>query len=281
MATNLLMKRTLKMKLFKRVYNIDELNAIRTQYDNPIRKKEIFVFALVPALYVFSLIYSLFYNWKLALGFSLIGVIYGLAIIMPKMVKRNHYSRSQRERNRFMNSLTQNLVNDNVLTEDGLERVSNRLNGELARDIKELTTRLKYDTAYEQKKAYEALSDKYKNDRVFVQFIDQLNTATNEGRNNISELDSLASHHDLVLQKQKSFYNVKDEKLLWYCVASGMIIAVAITLALTTWNLGYRDIFIGTPIGWFIGFSFIIFNLFYTHKFVGDYFDDEVMEVKN
>lgn len=269
------------MKLFKRIYNIDELNAIRTQYENPIRKKEVLIFALVPAGYVFALIYSLFYNWKLALLFSLIGVVYGVAIIMPKMVKRNHYSRSQRERNRFMNSLTQNLVNDNVLTEDGLERVSNRLNGELARDVKELTTRLKYDTASEQNEAYEALSNKYRNDRVFVQFVDQLNTATTEGRNNIKELDSLASHHDLVLQKQKHFYNVKDEKLLWYCVASGMIIAVATTLALTTWNLGYKQIFISTPVGWVIGFVFIAFNLVYTHKFVLDYFDDEVMEVKN
>lgn len=268
------------MKLFKRIYNIDDLNAIRTQYENPIRKKEILLFALVPALYVFSLVFSLFYNWKLSLAFSLIGVVYGVAIIMPKMVNRNHYSRSQRERNRFMNSLTQNLVNDNILTEDGLERVSNRLSGELAVDIKELTTRLKYENALEQNLAYETLSNKYKSDRVFVQFVDQLNTATNEGRNNINELDSLASHHDLVLQKQNTFYQVKDEKLMWYCVASVITIAVAATLAITTWNLGYKQVVISTPIGWIIGFIFIVFNLIYTHKFVGDYFDDEVMEVK-
>lgn len=268
------------MKLFKRVYNIEELNAIKTQYDAPVRKKEVLLFGLVPAIYIFSLFYSLYYNLLISFLFSLIGVVYGIAVVMPKMIKRNHYAKSQRERNRFLNSLTQNLVNDNVLTEDGLERVSGRLKGELSKDIKELTTRLKYDSDSEKNNAYEELSNKYRNDRVFVQYIDQLNTATNEGRNNIDELDSLASHHDLVLQKQNHFYKVKDERLVWYTVASSLTIAIAVVLALTTWNMGYEQIFIKTPVGWVIGFIFIVFNLVYTNKFVTDYFDDEIMEVR-
>lgn len=268
------------MKIFKKMYNIDELNAIKTQYEEPIRKKEILLFGLIPAFYIFVLLYSLYYNFKLSLAFSLLGAAYGILFVMPKMISRNNYSRSQRERNRFMNSLTQNLVNDNVLTVDGIERVSGRIGGEFSKDIKVLIAHLKSSNEADVNAAYETLVDKYRNDRVFVQYIDQLNTATSEGRNNIDELDSLSNHHDLVLQKQRQFYKVKDQKLTWYAVASILVVAIALTLAITTWNLGYNQVFIKTPVGWFIGGIFIIFNLAYTHKFVVDYFDDEIMEVK-
>lgn len=266
--------------MFKKLYNIEELNAIKTQYEEPLNKKEILVFCLIPAVYIFCFLYFLFYNLVFSIISGLVASLYGLIIILPKMIARNHYIKSQNERNRFMNSLTQNLINDKITTTDGLEKVSTRLNGELSKDIEALVTELRYSDETDKMNAYKVLTEKYKSDRIFVQYIDQLQTATMEGRNNIDELDSLASYHDLILAKQDKFFSIKNERLMFYTFASVISIAIAITLAFTTWNYGYQTHFVNGIVGWIIGGVFILINIYYSHKFILDYFDDEIMEVR-
>lgn len=268
------------MKIFKKIYNIDELNSIKTQYEEPLRKKEVLVYGLIPAVYLFVFLFFLFYNISIAVIGAVVGGVYGVATILPKMIYRNHYVRSQRERNRFLNSLTQNLVNDNVTTPNGLETVSHRLNGELSKDVEALVTELKYGDDSQKQEAYEVIIDKYASDRIFVQYIDQLQTATQEGRNNIDELDSLAAYHDEILDKQNVFFDKKQERLLYYVLATVLSGAILFILGQSTWNYGYHEQFANGVVGWFIGSIYLGINIFYSHKFIVDYFDDEIMEVK-
>lgn len=268
------------MNIFKKVYNIDELNAIKTQYEEPVKSKEVVSLALVPAIYLFCFTYFLFYYFWFSVLSGLIGAVYGVIVILPRVIKRNHYKRSQRERNRLLNSLTQNLVNDKITTADGLQTVSSRISGELSKDLELLVTELKYGDDQDKINAYEVLIEKYRKDRIFVQYIDQLQTATLEGRNNISELDDLATYHDLVIVKQDIFFENKNEKLSFYTLASILSLVIAIVISKSTWDYGYHQYFAKGIIGWVVGGLYILLNVWYSNKFIKDYFDDEVMEVR-
>ncbi|WP_391707654.1 hypothetical protein, partial [Streptomyces sp. NPDC014802] len=94
------------MKLFgeSKVLSIDELNAYRTAYGNPLMKKEIFTALVVPFMVSFFSVYVLTYYWWLALIAGVVGVSYGFIVLMKISVERIYNQESMIQRNRFINT---------------------------------------------------------------------------------------------------------------------------------------------------------------------------------
>lgn len=80
----------------KKILTIDELNAYRIAYGNPIERKELFRSLAVPFAVGFFYIFILFYCWWLALIVGFLAMGYAYTFIIPQQVKRVYESNAFR-----------------------------------------------------------------------------------------------------------------------------------------------------------------------------------------
>lgn len=271
------------MSFFKRTVTIDDLNAIATKYSKPLTVKDIGSISLIPSILMFFIVYTVSFNIFYSLiGFG-IGMFYGLMHLLPKHVQRKYFLRAAQERNRFINSLASILNNDGTLTTKGIEIVSERLQkgGELRTDVEILVSDAKHGSEEKMKRSYKTLIEKNKDDRIFVQFVEQLLTASLIGRNNTDSLDSLAKYHDVVMREQDIFINEKKSHLTGSIMLVVTILACIFILALVLQSQGTYHYFDEGPGNLIVKSSLVIFLAYSLHlQCVNRYYDDSLQTLR-
>lgn len=260
----------------------EEIRALRNAYDKPLTAKNYIVFAAAPALLFGGLLFYLTYVWWLGLIAAAIGVAYGLRIWLPKAVKRTYNIKSFNERNRLLNLLTQQMSDQTKIPKQILERVVSRLDGELRKDFFPITARIANGaTNSEINEMFDVVEKKYKDDIIFSQYLEQIETNFTTGIDNLSSLKDMNGYHN-DLRKQRDLFLGYKAKRLKDCF-SLIILSVLLVSALQfgmgnheTYMKGFADVTIGRSVS--VVYTLIFFGL--TRKFEKIYFDDEIMEVK-
>lgn len=260
----------------------EEIRALRNAYDKPLTAKNYIVFAAAPALLFGGLLFYLTYVWWLGLIAAAIGVAYGLRIWLPKAVKRTYNIKSFNERNRLLNLLTQQMSDQTKIPKQILERVVSRLDGELRKDFFPITARIANGaTNSEINEMFDVVEKKYKDDIIFSQYLEQIETNFTTGIDNLSSLKDMNGYHN-DLRKQRDLFLGYKAKRLKDCF-SLIILSILLVSALQfgmgnhdTYMKGFADVTIGRSVS--VVYTLIFFGL--TRKFEKIYFDDEIMEVK-
>lgn len=266
----------------KTVLSLDELNAYRVAYGNPLMKKEIFTALVVPFLVCFFSVLILTYYWWLALIAGGVGVYYGYTVLMKIGIERVYQQQAILQRNRFINNMTQILTNPSETVTSAIKWCSQEIvaKGEFKQDLDRLLVDLMDANESQVKEGFGKLAEKYKSDFVFNLYIDNLITATLEGRTDIRKIKELKSWHNDVLEQRNIFIKNKVGFTKNFKVTT---LYTLILIAILTFGNGfdsYLKYYAHSPFGWVSSAILLCSLVYFFHSFQKDIADDEVMEVK-
>ena len=263
----------------KGVFNVDELQADAVAYGKPLGKRDYFGLIIAPAFFLSLFSFLLVYYWWVSLIVFLIGGIYGYSVIMPKTVKRNYEVRALQERNKFINNMTQVLTDEDKTLVKALSQAKSRCAGELRNDINVLEATLMSSDIDSVKEAFYDLNSKYKEDIVFSQYIEQLETAVLEGKTNIDTFKDIKTYHNDLVRKTKEYHMIKNghkkDMTQMLIIIVCFILAITFSFSFTT----YYEAFARGLVGWITSLLFFTIISLFLNNFVKLYFDDSITEV--
>ena len=263
----------------KKIVDIQELNAYQVAYGKALDYKDYRNYIGVPSLFMTIFSFSICYYWWVALIAGLIGAWYGLKVILPKNVKRTYELKSLKERNRLINNLTQILTDESKTTLKAIKLAKERTRGELRDDIELLEVQLQGADKFQIEAAIQELSLKYEKDVVFSQYLEQIETAIFEGRNNIDTLKQLKTYHNDILKKTDLFLKIKEGH---FRDLKQMLMIMAVFIGAISFSFGfdiYYEAFARSIIGWISGGIYVGIVMFLLRSFFVSYFDDQIMTV--
>lgn len=263
----------------KHVLNVDELNAYKVAYGKPLKTKDFVYYVGMPAFIFAGFTFLLLYYWWLSFFMAITGALYGMKVLLPKSVEKVYQYQSFAQRNKFVNNITQILTDDGKTVTMALEIANTRAEGEFQKDINELQARLIGADNTIINKAFKSMENKYQDDVIFAQFLEQLETAMLEGRTNIDTLKDIKTYHNDLKKKQSEYQNKKngyltDMKMLGVVVVI-FLLAVSFSFGIST----YINDFARQPIGWVTCGVYILLMGQFFRKFSLFLFDDSVLEV--
>ncbi|MFA1782399.1 hypothetical protein ACDX77_19180 [Bacillus velezensis] len=266
----------------KKIMTIDEINAYKRAYGSELEKKEIFSALVVPFVLGFSIIMSLFYFWWLAIIGGILAAVYGYVVMMRNSVQRSYAQQARIQRNKFINNMTQLLVNPEETVITALKWCANEeiSHGEFKEDIDKLIALLMDADESKRKKAFDDIGEKYSNDFVFKLFIDTLTTASLEGRTDIEKIKELAAWHNEVMEETSILMESKIGATKHYKITSVYNLSVIAILTFAMGFNGYLRYYAHNPIGWVCSVVLVGLAAFHFNTFQNRILDDEVTQLK-
>lgn len=266
----------------QQVMTLDELNAYRVAYGNPLMKKEIFTALVVPFMVSFFAVMILTYYWWLALMGGIIGGAYGYFVLMPMSIQRVYQQQALLQRNRFVNNMTQLLTNPGETPITALKWCAQGIvaKGEFKEDLDKLIADLMDADATKVKEAFASMSNKYKSDFVFKLYIDNLVTAMLEGRTDIGKIKELKTWHNDIIEQTNIFVKNKIGYVHQYKITTYYSVVIIGILTFAMGFESYLRYYAHSPIGWISSAIVIGASAYFFHSFQKKLADDEVMEVK-
>lgn len=264
----------------KGVMNVDELRAYRVAYGGNLGVKDYTSFVGTPALLFGVFSFLLLYNgWVTIICFT-IGLIYGFRVFLPNNVRKQYESESFNQRNKFLNNITQVLTDTNQTVLMAILKVTPRSEGEFKQDLKRFHALLIGADTERIRDAIFWFCEKYDDDVIFTQYLEQLETAMIEGKTNIDTLKDIKTYHNDIRKKQEAYERAKqghmrDMKQL-VIITAILIIALTVSFGFNT----YLEAFARHPIGYVSCGLYLGLMVMFFRQFVGYMFDDSVMEVK-
>lgn len=264
----------------KKKYTLDEVNALRVAYGDPLEKRELISALLIPFFIGTIFTFALFYYWWLAIITGVGAMVYAYKIMLPQNTKRAYEVNAFRERNKFVNNITQMLTNQERTVLDAMKTVTERASGEFKEDLLVLQASLVDANSKEQQGAFQVLSDKYKNDVIFDQFVEQLATASIEGRFSMETLKDIKTYHNQVKKRQDEFMAKKEREAynFKFIVTIGLVLIMVITFSFG-WDQ-FLNVYARNPFGWVTSSVYLLILSVYFLAFRNQYIDDNIMEVK-
>ena len=264
----------------KRTYNVDELRAYKEAYGGTLGVRDHIFFIAVPGLMFGILSFLLLYNGWVSAAVLLYCGIYGFRKLMPLAVKKNYEANAFNERNKFLNNITQVLTDESQTVPMALKKVTPRSQGEFQEDIQRFHALIVGADQERLRTATRWFADRYEDDVIFIQYIEQLETAMLEGKTNVDTLKDIKTYHNDIRKKQ-DFYEARknghltDMKQL-VLITAILVIALAVSFGFDV----YLEAFARHIIGYITSAIYLLIMWGFFKKFVSYLFDDSVMEIR-
>ena len=256
-----------------------ELQALRTAYGKPLTSIDYLKYTGLPAILFGFVSYYLSYVWWIATIFGIIGVFFGLRVLLPKTVNRSYEIESFNQRNRLLNLMTQQMSDRSKIPKQILERVVGRLDGELKSDFFPITARIANGaTSKEISEMFNAIQHKYKEDIIFSQYLEQVETNFTTGLDNLSSLKDMNGYHNDIRKQRDLYLGFKGKRMKDNYTLIIMSLSLITALQFATGNNEmYVNAFAKSSIGIGISIAYTLIIVFIAHKFQKIYFDDNIM----
>lgn len=265
----------------KKVMNVDELKAYRVAYGGKLGAKDVMTYVGVPAGLFAFFSFLLLYNGWVSLVCFIIGAIYGVTVFLPKSIRKQYEAEAFNQRNKFLNNITQVLTDDNQTVLMAIRKVTNRASGEFKEDLKRFHALLIGADNNRIREAVIWFSDKYDNDVIFIQYLEQLETAMIEGKTNVDTLKDIKTYHNDIRKKQELYErgkanHLRDMRQL-VIITAILIVALAVSFGFET----YMAAFARHPVGYVSASLYLFMMSMFFKQFSNYLFDDSVMEVRS
>lgn len=264
----------------RKVMNIDELKAYRVAYGGKLRIKDYFTYVGAPAVLFGFFSFLLLYNGWVSLVCFLLGAFYGLTVFLPKSIRKQYEMEAFNQRNKFLNNITQVLTDDNQTVLMAIKKVTSRADGEFREDLKKFHAMLIGADNNRIRDAIIWFSDKYDDDVIFVQYLEQLETALIEGKTNIDTLKDIKTYHNDIRKKQELYEkgkqgHLRDMKQL-IVITAILIVALSVSFGFHV----YLKAFARNIIGYITCGLYLTIMAYFFTQFSKYLFDDSVMEIR-
>lgn len=264
----------------KNALNVDELRAYRIAYGGKLGVKDFASYVGVPAGLFGLFSFLLLYNGWVSFVCAFVGAIYGVKVLLPKSVRKQYEAEAFNQRNKFLNNITQVLTDDSQTVLMAIRKVTARAEGQFKEDLKKFHAMLIGADNERMREAIIWFSDKYDDDVIFLQYLEQLETAMIEGKTNTDTLKDIKTYHNDIRKKQEAYERAKlghlrDMKQL-IIITGILIIALAVSFGFET----YLNAFARHPVGYVSSGLYLLMLSMFFKQFVGYLFDDSVMEIR-
>lgn len=260
--------------------NISELVAYKQAYGGDLGRKDYLRYVIMPGLGCLFFSTIVLYNPVISIIATVIGLFYGWRVLMPKSIRKAYEQESMIQRNKFLNNLTQILTDDSKTVNTALGMAKLRAKGEFKDDLTKLEASLFGAGIPQIQDAIDAISEKYQDDVIFIQYMEQLETAVIEGRTNMDTLKDIKVYHNQMKTKQEKYEkakqgHVKDMKT--------MMMFITAFIFMLTYPFGFKmylTAFAHNWTGYSFGIIYLIVEWRYFNQFMTFLFDDSVVSMK-
>lgn len=264
----------------KRYMNVDELRAYKVAYGSKLGARDYMSYVGLPAILFGVFSFLLLYNGWVSFVCMIIGAFYGLKTLLPQSVRKQYEREAFNQRNKFVNNITQVLTDDNQTVIGAIRKVTVRSHGKFKEDLQKFHARLIGADNDQVRQAIIWLSDKYDDDVIFLQFLEQLETAMVEGRSNVDTLKEIKTYHNDIRKKQEYYERAKEGHLRdmrqLIIITGILIICLALSFGFST----YMEAFARHIVGYATSLLYLIILMIFFKQFVGYLFDDSVLEIR-
>lgn len=259
--------------------NVDELNAARVAYGDPLGPRDYTRLIGLPALAFGGVSFLLLYTWWISLIMTVLGAFYGAKVFMPMSVNKRYQHEAFIQRNKFIHNMTQSLSDDDKPVFEALASAISRSNGEFKEDIMQFQAKILSANETDKKEAVQLITDKYEKDLVFGLYMDQLETTLITGERNLQSFKDVTLYHETVKKKRQS-YEIR--KMFHLKGMKGVCFSVLVFLLALSVMFGFEDyinVFTRSPIGWVSCGIYMFLTVKHFKDFFHFFFDEEIMEV--
>lgn len=260
--------------------DLEELMAYRRAYGSELVKRDYFKYVVIPGLLFCFLATILLYNPIVSVVFMIIGLLYGYTFFMPKAIEKTYNQNAFAQRNKFINNMTQIMTDESKTVATALNKAIVRADGEFKDDLMWLSASLVGADVPIIQNSFEYIADKYEDDVIFGQYLEQVETATIEGNVTIDTLKDIRSYHNQIKTKTEEYEKAKGAYLKDMRMMMLTVIAFIFALTFSFGFNTYLTAFAWALPGWVASTLYLVLQLFFFKQFSTYLFDDSVTSVK-
>lgn len=209
---------------------------------------------------------------------AVIGFLFGRFKLYPLVTERGYRARQYDEKNRFINALTQLLTAESMSVYTCISRTQTRAGGQFGMDLQTFVFKLRDASEQERVLIFNEFCERYRDDLIFVQYMDQIRVTLTEGRKNLATIQQLKDWHGQVKSKQSAFMKKKNDVVrqfkMYIGLTSGLILMVHFMPM--TWN-EYVHNFSMAWVGVIVTGIYMIITWLIVNRLTNVYFDDNVL----
>jgi hypothetical protein len=259
--------------------SVEEVNAYASAYGSPLSKRDYLFMCGIPACFGLAL-YYLLYNPFLAIIGTALGLYYGRFYIVPQTVQRKYAEAALANRSNLLKALTQGATNERMIPAQMIHRALSRIEGEIKEEFEIVETNLALGRLDLIPALFNQIREKYREDIVFCQYMEQLETRFMKGIPNIKALKDMDKAHNDMMQISNKFKKDKDGHINNLKVLVGIhFVFLSIIEFAFGWNT-YYNAYAQSIVGNIGGLIYIGTMFFFIHQNFKLYFDDSVTEVQ-
>lgn len=266
--------------------DIKDLVALDNAYGRKLNTKRIFKICAAPSIYMTVMFTMFTLNPFYAIAGFILGFMYGYNYMLPREVEAEYKMNGYEERNRTLNLLTQSLMDPNKTIIKSIQVCKSRANGEFQKDLSVLEAIItNHSSTREVKQAFKRLIDKYKEDVVFGLYMEQLESAIYDGRNDNSTdiFKNIKNQHNQFFNEYRGFAADRDKAKGENYFMLNAVLALGIAVSAAAINMSgfalYDKIFFTGLTGLVTGFIFIIVTILVQTSFFKKYYSDSVSSI--
>lgn len=272
-------KRRFKKLTHNNFINVDELNAYKIAYGNPLNGKDYSKYIGLPALGFGILSFVLLYTWWISLICTFFGALYGAKVFMPMTLKKRYDQEAFMQRNKFINNTTQSLSDKNTTVKEAIKIAMYHANGKFEDHLMQFYALIHDGSKEDVYQAVTEITEEYRHDIVFNMYMKQIETGIIQGKQDLKAFKDVAQFHEFVKNGREEFALKKMRHLSGMKqVCSIMFMAILVLNNFPSFQ-EYLTVFARAPIGMISAFFFLLWFSINLKNFFNEYFDDEIMEV--
>ena len=262
----------------RRQFTIQDLNAWEQAYGHQLSNTRRFrkIFPYVFSITAFTQL--LFARLPLSVLVFVLSTIWCASSILPKETYISYTRASYSERNRTINLLSQALSGGDTTLFSALKQTLPAMNGELKHEFQILTGLLARSARNDELHDWFVNEiSKYRDDVIFGQYLEQLETMNEEGTYTVDTFLNLAHYHNDLYQKQAGYIRAREEQrnAIFTVVLVVFIVILVIAFMVQGWGTWVK-LFAHSLVGLVVGSLFSLIYVVIIKKFIKYYYDESI-----
>lgn len=256
--------------------DVNELIAYREAYGGQLGVIDYVKLVVGPGLAAGVFATIVLYTPIVSIVFTILGLLYGYLFLMPNTIRKEYEQESFSQRNNFINNMTQIMTDENKTVGKAIGTAKVRAQGEFKDDLARLEARMFGADVPGIQDAIDEMAEKYEDDPIFSQYIEQIETAAIEGNSNIDTLKDIKGYHNEMQTKQEEYEKQKQGHL---SDMKTMVFTILVFIGALTFSFGfdtYIEAFAHAWAGRITGGLYLLIIVFFVWQFSGYLFDDSV-----
>lgn len=262
----------------KNQITIQDLNAWEQAYGHQLTNRRRFMKILPYVGSITAFTELLFVRLPVTITAFVLSTIFCWSAILSKETYVSYVRASYSERNRTINLLSQALSGGDATLFTALKQTIPAMHGELRHEFQILAGLLARSARNDELHDWFMNEiSKYRDDVIFGQYLEQMETMNQEGVYTVSTFLNLAHYHNNLYQKQVEYINAKEQNRREVFTIVALVFALILVLAVMVdkWS-GWVKLYAHSLFGEVVSCIFAFVYIMIVRSFVKYYYDESI-----